>query len=85
MAAGRRKKKTSITATKCFRKREALTLEVRYAEDGSARLGSGALELGSVDLDEALRVEVLAEEVSDARLDLEDGLVRDRLQEGPKS
>lgn len=35
-----------------------------------------------MDLDEALLVEELAEEASDARLDLEDGLVGDGLKDG---
>jgi hypothetical protein len=38
-----------------------------------------------VNLDEALRVEVLAEEVSNTGLDLEDGLVGDGLCERKRS
>lgn len=72
--------KTGSTLHQIHKKRE-LTLEVRDTEDGSARLGSGTLELGRVDLDEPLSVEVVAEEVSDSRLDLEDGLVSDGLQQ----
>jgi len=68
-----------------FRKTRAergikLTLEVGNTENGSSRLGSSTLKFGRVDLDEALSVEVFSEEVSDTRLNLEDGLVGDRLR-----
>jgi hypothetical protein len=65
-----------VSPATSFRRRTAkLTLEVRDLEDGGARLGGSSLKLGGVDLGESLRVEVLAEEVADARGHLEDGLV----------
>lgn len=50
-------------------------LEVVDLENGGARLGGSTLELGRVDLEEALAVQVVAEEVAHARSDAEDGLV----------
>ena len=52
------------------------TLEVANLENRSTGLCGGSLEFGTVDLDEALTVEVFAEEVADPVLKLEDGLIR---------
>ena len=51
------------------------TLEVADLEDRSTGLCGSSLEFGTVNLDEALAVEVFTEEVSDPVLKLEDGLV----------
>ena len=52
------------------------TLEVADLEDRSTRLRCGTLKLRTVDLDKALAIEVLAEQVTDTMLELEHGLVR---------
>lgn len=57
-----------------------LTVKVLDLEDRCARLSSGALEFGCVDLEETQRVEMVAEDLADARLDTEDGLVGRRAQ-----
>jgi len=56
--------------------KSALTLEVLDLEDRCPRLCSCALKLWRVDLDESLRMQVIAETLSDSSLELENRLVR---------
>jgi len=74
---------TSVPLTST--KKSVLTFEVRDAENGSTRFGSSSLKFRRVNLDETLSVEVVSEEVSDTRLDLEDSLVGDCLGEQANS
>jgi hypothetical protein len=57
------------------RRVKPLTVEVLNLEDARTRLRRSTLQLGRMDLDEAFGVEVVAEQLADARLQAEDGLV----------
>lgn len=61
----------------CQRRQQAAerTVKVLDLEDAGTALSGSSLELGGVDLDEAQTVEVVTEELADARLHAEDGLV----------
>jgi hypothetical protein len=52
-----------------------LTLEVTDFEDASARFSSSTLQLRAVNFNKALLAEILPEEIANACLELEDGLV----------
>ena len=56
-------------------KPESRTFEIADFEDRCPRLCGCTLQLGTMDLYEALRVQILPEEGSNGRLQLEDSLV----------
>ena len=70
------------------RKPGSLTFEIADFEDRCTRLGGRTLQLGTMNLYEALRVQILPEEGSNGRLQLENSLIglglplRIRLVEG---
>lgn len=51
------------------------TVKVLHLEHRRARFSSGTLQLGRVDLGKAILVEMVSEQLADARLNPEDGLV----------
>ena len=61
---------------------EGVSAKVVDLEDLSTRLGSSGLQLGSMDLDEALVFEVSAEDAADTGVDAEDGLSSGRAEVG---